>query len=138
MTYLLDTNHLAHARNGVSSVVQRLDALAEGERVVTSIIAVAEVMYGVECSIRREDNLRAFEEQLRLLDEVMPFTDNTARAFGTMKAALRRKGKLKADVDLLIATAALEAGAVLVTDDEALLAGDIAGLTVENWYSVPG
>ncbi len=137
MTYLLDTNHLAHARNGVPSVVQRLDALAEDDRVVTSIIAVAELMYGIEYSGRRDENLRAFEEQLRLLDEVVPFTDNTARTFGTMKGELRRKGKLKADIDLLIAATALEASAVLVTDDEALLAGDIAGLTVENWYSVP-
>jgi predicted nucleic acid-binding protein len=37
------------------------------------------------------------------------------------------------DVDLLIATTALEAGATLVTDDGALLAGDIPALLAENW-----
>jgi predicted nucleic acid-binding protein len=35
-------------------------------------------------------------------------------------------------LDTNMATA-VEEGAVLVTDDAALLAGDIPGLTVENW-----
>lgn len=133
MVYLLDTNHLIHVSNGVPRVVQRLDDVGDDGRVVTSTVAVAELMYGAECSLRREENIQVFEEQLALLDELLPFTNETARRFGKLKAALRRKGKLKADVDLLIAAAAMEAGAALVTDDEALLAGDIDDLVVEDW-----
>jgi predicted nucleic acid-binding protein len=46
---------------------------------------------------------------------------------------LRARGRGNADIDLLIAATAVEEGAVLVTDDAALLAGDIPGLSVENW-----
>jgi predicted nucleic acid-binding protein len=38
-----------------------------------------------------------------------------------------------ADIDLLIAATAIKEEATLVTDNAALLAGDIPGLTVENW-----
>ena len=40
---------------------------------------------------------------------------------------------MKADVDLHIAATAIEAAATLVTNDGALLAGDIEGLVAENW-----
>jgi predicted nucleic acid-binding protein len=40
---------------------------------------------------------------------------------------------VKADIDLHIAATAIEAGATLVTNDGALLDGDIDGLVVENW-----
>jgi predicted nucleic acid-binding protein len=47
--------------------------------------------------------------------------------------ALRLKGIAKNDVDLLIATTALEHGATLVSNDSALFAGDGPGLVVESW-----
>ena len=37
------------------------------------------------------------------------------------------------DTNTIIAAAAIEAGATLVTNDGALLAGDIEGLVAENW-----
>jgi predicted nucleic acid-binding protein len=49
------------------------------------------------------------------------------------EAQLRLGGRLKADLDLLIAATALDLGATLVTDDGDLLKGDIPGLRVENW-----
>jgi predicted nucleic acid-binding protein len=41
--------------------------------------------------------------------------------------------RVKADIDLHIAATAIEEGATLVTNDGALLAGDIDGLVAENW-----
>src|SRR5262245_61050302 len=101
MVYLLDTNHLIHVRNQPRNVVQQLDDVADEDRVVTSAVAVAELMYGAECSSRRAENIEVFERQLQLLDDVLPFTPATARVFGSLKANLRRKGRRKADVDLL-------------------------------------
>jgi predicted nucleic acid-binding protein len=43
------------------------------------------------------------------------------------------RGRAKGDVDLHIAATAIEAGATLVTNDGALLMGDIDGLVAENW-----
>jgi tRNA(fMet)-specific endonuclease VapC len=64
---------------------------------------------------------------------IVPCDAQLADRWGTLRARLRERGKLPSDVDLLIAARAAQAGAVLVTDDRALLAGDIPGLTVENW-----
>ena len=133
MIWLLDTNMLVYARNGVAPVVARLDEVWEQGEVVTSLLVVGELIYGVEKSIRREGNLAAVEQQLAMLDGILPLTDAMVRRFGRLKAELGRRGIVKQDIDLHIAATAIEAGATLVTNDGALLDGTIPGLTVENW-----
>jgi tRNA(fMet)-specific endonuclease VapC len=133
MIWLLDTNMLVYARDGVSSVVSRLDEVWERGEVVTSLLVVGELIYGVEKSIRREANLAAVEQQLAMLDGILPPTDAIVRRFGRLKAELGRRGIIKQDIDLHIAATAIETGATLVTNDGALLDGTIPGLTVENW-----
>jgi len=133
MIWLLDTNMLVYARDGVRSVVSRLDEVWERGEVVTSLLVVGELIYGVERSIRREANLAAVEQQLAMLDAILPPTDAIVRRFGRLKAELGRRGIIKQDIDLHIAASAIETGATLVTNDGALLDGTIPGLTVENW-----
>ena len=65
--------------------------------------------------------------------DVLPVTDAVADRFGQLKAELRRLGKPRSDVDLFVAATAIEHGAILVTDDQALLDGTIPGLRAENW-----
>jgi tRNA(fMet)-specific endonuclease VapC len=101
-------------------------------RVVTSIVAVAELLYGVERSARREANRQHLKEELEQI-EVVPLSLGAATHFGRLKAQLRAKGINKTDLDLLIAASALDLGATLVTNDHALLDGTITGLAVENW-----
>lgn len=48
-------------------------------------------------------------------------------------AELERRGRSKSDFDLMIACAALEQRAILVTHDSALKDESIAGLVVEDW-----
>jgi tRNA(fMet)-specific endonuclease VapC len=131
--WLLDTNMLVYARNGVAPVVARLDKVWEQGEVVTSLLVVGELIYGVEKSRRREGNLAAVEEQLAMLDGILPLTDAIVRRFGRLKAEMGRRGVIKQDVDLHIAATAIEAGATLVTNDGALLDGTIPGLIAENW-----
>lgn len=133
MIWLLDTNMLVYARNGVPSVVSRLDEVWEQGEVVTSLLVVGELIYGVEKSIRRDANLAAVEQQLAMLDGILPPTEAIVRLFGRLKAELGRRGIIKQDIDLHIAVTAIETGATLVTNDGALLDGTIPGLTVENW-----
>jgi predicted nucleic acid-binding protein len=52
--WLLDTNIVIHALNGVPTVRDRLNAVADSDRTATSTIVVAELIYGAECSTRRE------------------------------------------------------------------------------------
>jgi tRNA(fMet)-specific endonuclease VapC len=131
--WLLDTNMLVYARNGKAPVVARLDEAWEQGDVVTSLLAVGELIYGAEKSVRREENLAAVEQQLAMLDGILPLTVEIVHRFGRLKAELERRGVTKQDIDLHIAATAIEAGATLVTNDRALLDGTIPGLTVENW-----
>ena len=133
MIWLLDTNMLVYARNGKTPVAARLDQAWEQGDVVTSLLAVGELIYGAEKSARREENLAAVEQQLAMLDGVLPLTIEIVHRFGRLKADLERRGVTKQDIDLHIAATAIEAGATLVTNDHALLDGSIPGLTVENW-----
>lgn len=132
MIWLLDTNIVIHALNGVPTVRDRLNATTASDRVATSTAVLAELIYGAECSTRREDNRRSIYEKLSRV-ELIPVTPAIADRFGVIKAQLRARGRLKADLDLMIAATALELGATLVTDDGDLLGGDIPGLIAENW-----
>jgi tRNA(fMet)-specific endonuclease VapC len=133
--WLLDTNMLVYARNGKAPVVAKLDQAWQQGDVVTSLLAVGELIYGAEKSVRREENLAAVEEQLSMLDGILPLTAEIVHRFGRLKADLERRGLTKQDIDLHIAATAIEAGATLVTNDRALLDGTIPGLTVENWLA---
>jgi len=132
VTWLLDTNTLVYILNGEAGVRARANEAGRVGRVVTSIVVVAELLYGVERSTRRDANRRHLEKELEPL-EIVPLSLGAAAHFGRVKAELRAKGINKADLDMLIAATALDLGATLVTNDGALLDGTISGLTVENW-----
>jgi tRNA(fMet)-specific endonuclease VapC len=130
--WLLDTNIFIPALNGRPGVRVRLNEAATTGDVVTSALVLGELLYGAKCSKRSAENILAVESQLANI-KILPVTAGVTRLFSELKASLRRRGVVKSDVDLLIATTALDHGATLVTDDKALLAGDIPGLSVDNW-----
>ena len=132
MKWLLDTNTIIHALNGVLSVRRRLNEVEEQGEILTSAVVVGELIYGAESSARCEENRENIRRKLERV-RVVPLDAEIADRWGTLKAQLRVRGRMKADIDLLIAATALAEEAVLVTDDAALLAGDIPGLAVENW-----
>jgi predicted nucleic acid-binding protein len=132
VTWLLDTNTIIYAQYTGGRVRERLDDASKRGRIVTSILVLAELFYGAERSSRPEAN-RAKVEQLAQAVEVLPITIGSAARFGILKQQLVSRGRVKADVDLHIAATAIEVGATLVTNDGALLAGDIEGLVAENW-----
>ena len=76
------------------------------------------------------------EDVIRAI-EVLPITIGTAARFGALKQELGSRGRVKADIDLHIAATAIEEGAMLVTNDGALLAGDIEGLVAEKLDLTP-
>lgn len=131
MIWLLDTNTIIYAEYVGGAVRERLDDASKRGRIVTSILVVAELLYGAERSARPEAN-RAKVARVVQAVEVVPVTMGTAGRFAALKQQLASKGRVKADVDLHIASAAIEVGATLVTNDGALLTGDIPGLVAEN------
>ena len=132
MIWLLDTNTIIYAQYLGGRVRERLDDASKRGRVVTSVLVIAELFYGAAKSSRPEANRRKVEEISRTL-EIMPVSIDSAARFGVLKQQLVSRGRVKADIDLHIAATAIEADATLVTNDGALLAGDIEGLVAENW-----
>jgi tRNA(fMet)-specific endonuclease VapC len=130
--WLLDTNIFIPALNGRPGIRTRINEAAASGEVVTSVLVLGELLHGAQCSKRSADNIRAVETELSRI-RILPVTERISRRFADLKTTLRRNGIAKSDIDLLIATTALEAGATLVTDDGALLAGDIPALLAENW-----
>lgn len=135
MIWLLDTNILIPALNGKPAVRARLNETAAGGEVVTSVLVLGELLHGAQCSKRSAESVRAVEKELSRI-RILAVSEAISRRFAELKTALRSKGIAKSDVDLLIATTAVESSAILVTNDSALLAGDIPGLTVENWLGL--
>ena len=91
MIQLLDTNIVAYVLNDAGSVRTRLNESARVGRVLTSIVVVAELMYGVERSARRDANRRRVEHELASI-EIAPLTLGAVTHFGRLKAELRARG----------------------------------------------
>lgn len=133
MRYVLDANIAIAALNNVESVRGRLRQVPASE-VGIPMVALAELAYGAHRSRRRDENLQKIAA-LRSRVASLPLTDRVVDLYGATRAALEARGISKSDFDLLIACTALALDAVLVTNDQALLDGTIAGLRAEDWLT---
>jgi tRNA(fMet)-specific endonuclease VapC len=130
MTYLLDTDTCVFWLRGRPSVYEHLQAVGP-EAVALSIMTVAELRYGAECSDRVSSNHNAIDDFIAPLS-VLDIDLETARAFGKVKAELRRSGALIEDIDLLIAATACSHDLILVTNNQDHF-GRVPGLRLDNW-----
>jgi tRNA(fMet)-specific endonuclease VapC len=129
--YLLDTNIFIYIRrHRPPHVLSRFERLKPGEAVV-SVITFGELMYGVEKSKHRTQAMRQLEELAELIP-VIPLPPQAAQTYGTLRAALERKGETIGNNDLWIAAHAKAAGLTLVTNNEREFRR-VPGLTVQNW-----
>ena len=98
--------------------------------VCISAITAGELAYGLA---KRPEALAlkaAVHEFLRRV-EVLPWDEDVAQTYGTLRAQLQSKGISLSALDMQIAAHALEAKAVLVSSDAAYLhAGQIQ---IPNW-----
>ncbi len=131
MIRLLDTNICIYLiKRKPPEVLQRFISYAVGDIGVSSI-TVAELCYGVEKSGRPAQNRQALEQFLLPL-VVMPFDDEAAQVYGSIRAELERRGTPIGALDLLIAAHALALDVPLVTNNTAEFRR-VPGLRVENW-----
>lgn len=137
MKYVLDTNAVSALMKGDVRVVGRLEQVGKNEVAVPQP-ALAEIAYGIERlpRSRRRDFLQTRFDLLRQELLRVEWTDEVSECYGTIKAALEKKGRRIEDFDAAIAAHALARGAVLVTvnlDDMAR----VHGLAVEDWTAAP-
>jgi tRNA(fMet)-specific endonuclease VapC len=115
MSFLLDTDICVYWLRGDDVVRKRL-AQAGLTEVSISIITLAELYYGADCSANAEANRQAvdvFAKGISLIGISYPSADIFART----KAGLRKAGMLIEDLDLLIAATALAHDLTLVTNN---------------------
>jgi tRNA(fMet)-specific endonuclease VapC len=129
--YLLDTNIVTAHLKRHPSVRQRIrDAELAGDPVRLNAVSYYETKRGL-LAIGAQRQLAAFERVWRVLGIVMidhAALDKAAELY----AALRARGQLIEDADLLIAAMALVHDMTLVTHNTAHFAR-ITSLRIENW-----
>ena len=129
--FLLDTNIcIAFLGDADREVRARLLSLPVGEVALCSVVK-AELLYGARNSARIEQNLAclaSFVAPLRSL----PFDDEAAARYGSLRAQLKRDGHPVGGNDMMIAAIALATDATLVTRNAREFA-HIAGLRLVAW-----
>lgn len=135
--HLLDTDtciYLIKDGGRRAGILGHLDRLEMGAVGVSSV-TVAELWTGVEKSKYRRLNSQALEKFLLDL-VVLPFNDRAARAYGTVRAALERKGRGIGPLDTLIAAHAVSLKATLITNNIREF-HRVPGLKVRAWAGLP-
>ena len=117
MMFLLDTDTCVFWLRGRAAVHVRLAAVGP-EALSISAVTLAELRYGADCSAQPDANHRAIDDFVSGVD-VLAVDADIARAFGEIKAQLRRLGNLIEDFDLLLAATALTNDLTLITNNTA-------------------
>lgn len=132
--YLLDTNILIEFVRGNRVVVEHI-LKAGTEHCCMSVVSLQELYYGAYKA--REKKLEYYEKELKRIDKlrerfpVLPLSEE-ADGYGQIKMALRKKGNLADEFDMLIGGQALMAGLTVVTDNVKHFA-PMPDVNVENW-----
>ena len=129
--FLLDTNICIYIRQRRPlELLRRFEKLRVGEAAI-SVITYGELFYGAEKSAFR----RSSEERLRelmLLMPVLPMPETAAQAYGRIRAGLESRGEVIGNNDLWIASHAMAAQLILVTNNDKEFKR-VRGLKIQNW-----
>jgi tRNA(fMet)-specific endonuclease VapC len=130
MMFLLDTDTCVFWLRGQAAIHARLAAV-DARALSISVITLAELRYGADCSAQPGANHQVIDDFVSGV-AVLAVDADIARAFGEIKAQLRRQGNLIEDFDLLLAATALANDMTLVTNNTTHF-DRVGGLTLENW-----
>lgn len=131
MKYLIDTNICIYAQKGVPSVLRNVQAYWQ-EGIAISAITLAELEHGVAASANPQRNAIALLKMLSILN-VLPFGSDAASEYGSISAALRKKGMPIGTMDTLIAAHGKAAGLIVVTHNTREFER-VDGLQLVDWY----
>jgi tRNA(fMet)-specific endonuclease VapC len=109
------------------------DYVAPEEELATTAISVAELTHGAMRSNRRDDNLARLEVLLSAL-VILPFDDTAGRRFGALSAELESSCESLDDLDLQIASIAIETNSLLLSHNTRHFKR-ISGLRLASWLA---
>ena len=132
LTHLLDSSVFSQPLKDrpVPSVLRRWHSLGD-DVVCTSAVCLAEIIQGLEAR-SAERYWRRYRELLEHRYATLPFDEGVAHTFGQLSGMLRRAGRPRPLLDLMIAATAKHFGLCVAT----LNVRDfdrIPGVAVEDW-----
>ncbi len=127
---ILDTDHCVALLRETLDLRQHVEP---DEELFITAVSVAKLTHGAQRYRNREDNLARLEVLFAALT-ILSFDESAARRFGRLKAELETKGEPLNDLDLQIASIALEHDLPLVTNNTAHFKR-VDGLQLQNWIS---
>jgi tRNA(fMet)-specific endonuclease VapC len=129
--YMLDTNICIYiAKYQPPRVKARFERLKPGQ-LLMSAVTYGELYYGACKSNQRAKAITQLNELLRDIP-VENLTSQATQAYGEIRAALEKQGRLIGNNDLWIGAHAMALDITLATNNEREFKR-IAGLSVENW-----
>jgi tRNA(fMet)-specific endonuclease VapC len=127
---LFDTDHCIAILRGQLDLREHV---SPDEELATTAISVAELTYGANHSGHPDENLARVEVLLSALI-ILPFDEPAGWRFGRLKAGLESRGEPLDNLDLQIASIALESNATLLTNNTKHFKR-IVGLHLMNWLA---
>ena len=131
MTYFLDTNMcIFHINGSAPKMSDKLEDFTLSD-IKIPVMVVAELLYGVEKSQRRDENTRRYKDFISLFD-IAPFDDLAAEHYADIRATLEKSGKPIGANDMIIGAIVRANNGTLVTNNTNEFAR-IEGIVLEDW-----
>ncbi|OQY45868.1 MAG: hypothetical protein B6242_09180 [Anaerolineaceae bacterium 4572_78] len=108
---LMDSDHCIAILRGRLNLQGKIDS---DEVLAVTTVSIGELTHGAYKSASPVKNLSRLDVLLATV-KILQFTTQSAQIFGKLKAMLEKKGQLLSDLDLQIASIALEHGVPLLT-----------------------
>jgi tRNA(fMet)-specific endonuclease VapC len=125
---ILDSDHCVALLRGHLDLRGRV---APAEELAVTAISVGELTHGAFKSSRVTENLARVDVLLAAV-AILPYDERAARRFGRVKADLERAGMRLSDLDLQIASIALQHDVPLVTHNRRHFER-LPDLVIEDW-----
>jgi tRNA(fMet)-specific endonuclease VapC len=132
MRYLLDTNILSHMMHHPRGAVVGKIADVGESAVFTSLLAIAEIRYGIE-KVGSKKLAFALDSILPFL-KVEPWSMPAELHYAKLRVEIEKQGRPSGQMDMLLAAQALALDAVFVTGNGRHFE-HVPRLKVENWLS---
>ena len=131
--YLLDTNIISYWMRGDQQLINKIKSYSPSD-LSLSTVTLAEIYYGIEKSPVKKKERRLKIEHIKSELDIYPFNEQAAVKYGTIRAALEKRGKPISERDTQIASIALANKLCIVTHNTKEFSC-IPKLKVEDWAS---
>jgi len=114
--YLVDSDILIYFLKGKKEAIEILTSIP-AQNLYTSRINYTELIYGAYNSARIDENLKIIEPFLDNF-KILEYSKSSSLIFAKEKARLKKSGNIIADMDLMIASIAIDNDCILITNNK--------------------